>query len=415
MKTKLSMAINPPFPQNYAKEFLVLERGEGSWLEDAYGNLFLDFTSGIGVNALGHGRKDMAKVAQKQMKKLIHVSNLFTTRPALELAEKLVALGDFDAVHFGNSGSEANEAALKYARKYALTKKGPEHHKILSFEGAFHGRTYGALSMTPTEKYRKPFGPMVPGIEFIPYNDSKALRETLDGSFAAVILEVLQGEGGLRVASPEFLDTLKELCEKQDILIIVDEIQSGLGKTGEILACTALGFKPDIITLSKPLAGGLPLSATLIPKKVNQTISIGDHGTTFGGGPVTCAVALFVLEEISSQKFLQKVKNKAALFEEGLEELKGRFPFIRELRGMGLLRGIALNLPQGKETLLGEILNRLKEKGMLALRAGEDVLRLAPPLVIKKKEIRKALRFIGEVLQELQGEFITVKPQKTAK
>jgi acetylornithine/N-succinyldiaminopimelate aminotransferase len=308
-KRKLSITLNPPFPQNYAKEFLVLEKGEGTYVEDSFGNRFLDFTSGIAVNALGHGRKDLAKVAMKQMQKLIHVSNLYTTKPALDLAQKLITLGDFMAVHFGNSGSEANEAAIKYARKYALSTKGPEHHKILSFQGAFHGRTYGALSATPTEKYRKPFSPMVPGMVHLPYNDVKALEETLDESFAAVIVEVLQGEGGLTQASPEFLKALRKLADQHNVLVIVDEIQSGLGRTGDLLACHTLNFQPDILTLSKPLAGGLPLSATLIPKKVNKAISIGDHGTTFGGGPVTTAVAGKVWEIITSQGFLDKVKS----------------------------------------------------------------------------------------------------------
>jgi acetylornithine/N-succinyldiaminopimelate aminotransferase len=404
-KRKLSITLNPPFPQNYAKEFLVLEKGEGTYVEDSFGNRFLDFTSGIAVNALGHGRKDLAKVAMKQMQKLIHVSNLYTTKPALDLAQKLITLGDFMAVHFGNSGSEANEAAIKYARKYALSTKGPEHHKILSFQGAFHGRTYGALSATPTEKYRKPFSPMVPGMVHLPYNDVKALEETLDESFAAVIVEVLQGEGGLTQASPEFLKALRKLADQHNVLVIVDEIQSGLGRTGDLLACHTLNFQPDILTLSKPLAGGLPLSATLIPKKVNKAISIGDHGTTFGGGPVTTAVAGKVWEIITSQGFLDKVKKRAEFLHSGLFFLQEKYAFVSDVKGLGLLAGLAFTLPQGKDSLMGIILSALRDKGLLALRAGTNVLRLAPPLTVKKKEIEEALAIIDLTLSEVQAEF----------
>ncbi len=299
---------NPPFPKNYAPQFLVLEKGEGCYLEDIKGNRYLDFGSGIAVNALGYGRKDLAAIASKQMEKVVHVSNLYTTRPALKLASKLIGLGNFEAVHFGNSGSEANEAAIKYSRAYSLRTKGEGHHKVLAFSGSFHGRTMGALSATSTAKYRDPFSPLPLGFEFAPFNDVDALKEKLDDSFAAVIVEPLQGEGGLTPMSESFAAELNKLCKKHNVILIADEVQVGLGRTGLPLTSAWFGLKPDIVSLAKPLAGGLPLSATLIPKKVNDIIQIGDHGTTFGGGPVTCAVADAVLDIILEPQFLNQVQ-----------------------------------------------------------------------------------------------------------
>ena len=275
MELRDGYAYDPPYPKNYATELLVIEEGDGVYLKDSAGRTYLDFGSGIAVNALGYGREDIAEIVSRQMKKLVHMSNLYATRPALELAEKIVAGGNFAAVHFGNSGTEANEAALKYARLYAYRKKGPEHHKLLAFKGAFHGRTMGALSCTPTAAYRDPFEPLVPGCEFAPFNDSKALEETLDGSFAAVIVEVVQGEGGLAVMTEDFAKALNTLCAKHDVILIADEVQTGLGRTGSFYASEGVGLSPDIITLAKPLAGGLPLSATLLSREDQLAAAAG--------------------------------------------------------------------------------------------------------------------------------------------
>lgn len=247
-----------PFPRNYASKMLVLERGEGVYLYDVDGKKYVDFGSGIAVNALGHGREKLAEIAAEQMKKLIHVSNLYTTEASLELGHKLIGTGGFDAVHLGNSGSEANEAALKYARLYSKRTKGEGHHKILSFRNGFHGRTLGALAVTPTPKYQEPFGPLMEGCVALPYNDVAALEETLDDTFAAVMVEPVQGEGGLEVMTKEFAEALNRLCAEKDVILIADEVQTGLGRTGEFYASAALGLKPDIITLAKPLAGGSP-------------------------------------------------------------------------------------------------------------------------------------------------------------
>ena len=395
---------HPPFPNNYAEEFLVLERGKGSWVWDRAGKRYLDFSSGIAVNALGHGRADLARIAYRQMKKLTHVSNLFTTEPALQLAQRLVATGErlggpaFAAVHFGNSGTEANEAAIKYARVYALRTKGEGHHKLLSFTGAFHGRTIGALSLTPTEKYQKPYHPLLPGVETATFNKLEDL-DRLDSTYAAVFLEPLQGEGGLEQITPEFAAKLQDLCHKHDILIVADEIQCGLGRTGTFFASEQLGLVPDLVTLAKPLAGGLPLSATLIPAKVNNIIHVGDHGTTFGGGPVTTAVAGKVLDVILNQDFLAEVTEKSQHFEKLLTQLKNSIPAVRAVKGLGLLRGLALHLPSGS-SLLSQILTEAQEAGLLVLRAGTDVLRLAPPLTVTTQELTQGCELLKTVLKK---------------
>lgn len=383
----------PPFPKNYSSDFLVLDRGEGCYLFDKKGNRYLDFGSGISVNALGYGREDLAKTAYEQMKKLIHTSNLYATQPALELAEKLTATGDFAAVHFGNSGTEANEAAFKYARAYSKRVKGENKYKILSFSNAFHGRTFGTMSATPKEKYKAPFYPLVPGFETSEYNNTEMLKEVLDSSFAAVILEPLQGEGGLDSVTKEFCNTLHELAEKYDILIISDEVQTGFGRTGDLYGYQTFGLKPDIITLSKPLAGGLPLSATLIPKKVNDIIQIGEHGTTFGGGPVTTAVALKVMESINNKEFLENVKSLGSFFRNGLEEICKKGKAVR-VKGEGLLLGLTL---ENQETI-PDVMNKCRENGLLILRTGSDTLRFAPPLNITKDEIKTGLEILERAL-----------------
>lgn len=390
----------PPFPKNYADEFLVLERGKGTEVWDRAGKRYLDFTGGIAVNALGHGRKDLAQVARKQMEKLTHVSNLYTTEPALELAAKLVATGrpgQFAAVHFGNSGTEANEAALKYARVYALRTKGEGHHRFLSFTGAFHGRTFGSLSLTFTEKYQKPYSPLVPGCEVAPFNDVKALAR-LDKTFAAVIIEPLQGEGGLDKVSPAFVKALQDACTQHDILIIADEVQGGYGRTGTFYAWEQLGLVPDIVTLAKPMAGGLPLSATLIPAKVNDLVHVGDHGTTFGGGPVTTAVGNAVFDIVHDPAFLAKVATRGRQFERLLKGLKKEFPFASEVKGMGLLRGLRLKHDPAKKALMGEVIAACQDQGLLVLRAGTDILRFAPPLTVTKKELDEAVAILRGVL-----------------
>ena len=391
-----------PFPNNYGVPFHIFEYGKGCYVWDKAGKEFLDFGSGIAVNALGHGREDLAAVASDQMKKLIHVSNLYTTEPSLELGFKLTSSGNFDAVHFGNSGSEANEAALKYARLYSKRVKGDGKFKILAFNNAFHGRTLGALSCTPTEKYQKPFEPLLPGVEFCDYNDEAALETKLTGDFAAVIVEPVQGEGGLEVMTEDFAKKLNSLCRKLDIILIADEVQTGVARTGFPYASSIVGLEPDIITLSKPLAGGLPLSATLIPKKINKLLRVGEHGTTFGGGPVTCAVANRVLDIIFTPTFLAEVQSKGEYLAAKLNALSEKYPAAGRVKGLGLLRGLEIGSPDDAGIkLCGEVITKVKEKGLLLLRSGKNILRIAPPLVITEQEIDKGIKIIESILEDL--------------
>jgi acetylornithine/N-succinyldiaminopimelate aminotransferase len=387
------IARNHSLPAQYAPELLVIRSGDGVRLQDAAGKRYLDFAGGIAVNALGYGREDLARAAYEQMLRLPHISNVFANEPALELAQRLRASGDWAAVFFGNSGSEANEAALKYARLYAQRTKGPDHHRILCFSGAFHGRTMGALACTPTPKYQDPFAPLVPGVTVAPYNDEAALERALDAGFAAVIVEVVQGEGGLSVMSPGFADTLNRLCRKHDALLIADEVQTGLCRTGDLFASRGVGLQPDLVTLAKPLAGGLPLSAVLLPEKVNRLLHYGEHGTTFGGGPVTTAVALKVWDIVSRPSFAAEVKEKGTHLRERLEGLRARHPAVSDVRGRGLLAGF------GYRGDGAAFIARLQQKGLLVLRSGADAIRIAPPLVITKEEIAEGVNIIEEALQ----------------
>lgn len=390
---------NPPFPKQFATDLLTIDRGEGVYLFDVSGKRYLDLGAGIAVNALGYGNEEIARVAYEQMRKLVHISNLYTTEPAVELAFKLTATGSFEAVHFGSSGTEANEAAIKYARLYAYRRRGPGHAKLLCFDNGFHGRTLGALSVTANSHYQEPFGPLLPGVTVLPFNDPSALESTLSSDYAGVIVEVIQGEGGLRLMTKEFAGALNAVCAKHDLILIADEVQTGLGRTGYPFASSMVGLAPDIITLAKPLGGGLPLSATLIPAKVNQLIRPGEHGSTFGGGPVTTAVASKILDTVLDPRFLEEVRGKAAALDEGLRRLAARFPFVQELRGAGMLRGIAVD--ENRAGTTAELIARGREEGLIILRSGVNVLRIAPPLVISRDEIAMGLELLERLFAKL--------------
>ncbi len=386
-----AVATDLPFPRQYGTELLVIARGKGVWLQDIAGRKYLDFAGGIAVNALGYGRADLARAAARQMRRLSHISNLFTTEPALELARLMLARGPyrFASVFFGNSGTEANEAALKYARLHSLRTKGPGHDRLLCFENGFHGRTLGALSCTPSAKYQDPFQPLLPGVSVAPYNDAGALGRFLDDHVAGVIVEVIQGEGGLSTMTAEFARTLNEACRKTGAILIADEVQTGMGRTGTFYACEGVGLQPDIVTLAKPLGGGLPLSAALIPEKVHNLIHQGEHGTTFGGGPVTTAVAAKVWSTVSRPEFTERVRVRGEQLRMELEALKARHQCIGLLLGRGLLQGFEYTAGDVKD-----LVSRLQARGLLVLRSGTNVVRLAPPLIISEAEIEKGVGII---------------------
>jgi len=398
-----------PFAHNYGRELLQIVDGRGVMLRDANGNRYLDLGAGIAVNSLGYGDRKLAKVLRNQARKLVHTSNLYTSPPPLELGRHLIemlspyARERFGGVHFGNSGTEANEAAIKYARLYARERRGEGHHYILSFSHGFHGRTFGALSATPKREYREKFEPLVPGFETAPYNDAATLDEILDDRFAAVIVEAVQGEGGLTVIERDFAERLSAICAERDILLIADEVQTGLGRTGAMLASAWAGLTPDIVTLAKPLAAGLPLSATLIPTRLNEMVRPGDHGSTFGGGPVTAAAALYVLKKLTEPGFLERVRDRAAELDTAIKRVIDAFPWIIEARGAGMLRGIVVDLGDDHENLFPEILSEARRRGVLLLRSAGDVIRIAPPLVISQNDLAAGLARLTEVLAAIDS------------
>lgn len=407
LETHEAMIVNHPLARQYGDELLILDRGEGCRLVDRAGVRYLDMGSGIAVNALGCGREDLADIAREQMLKLTHASNLFATEPQLELAWKMLGSGIPGppgaagyAVHFGNSGAEANETAMKYARLYARRRKGEGCGGILAFTHSFHGRTMGALSITAKESYREPFEPLIPGCDFLPFNDPEALEAAANEGIAGIFVEPVQGEGGLSVVSSDFAGMLNTVCRRHDILLVSDEVQSGLGRCGRLFASELTGLEPDMITMAKPMAGGLPLSAVLIHGGINALLEVGHHATTFGGGPVTTAVASRVWDILSDPDFLAEVRRKGELAAELASGYLEGIGVPGELRGAGLLRGVRLLDERYDGMWCSKVIAECLRRGMIILKTGADVLRLAPPLVISDGEIEEGLSLLFDVIRE---------------
>jgi acetylornithine/N-succinyldiaminopimelate aminotransferase len=379
----------------YDRHKILFEKGRGLYLWDSEGNRYLDFLSGIGVNALGHGHPAIRKTLQKQADKLIHVSNLFFHEYQAELAKKLTKISGLDRAFFCNSGTEAWEGALKLARAYARSKNNNGHKakwRLLALENSFHGRTFGSLATTGQEKYRQPFAPMMPGVGFVAFNDVEDLKRQFDGSVCAICLETIQGEGGIRPLSPEFLQTARDLTKNTGALLILDEIQCGLGRTGKYFAYQQYGIKPDVITVAKPLAAGLPLGAILTTNEVASGFHPGMHGTTFGGGPLACAVAIEFLNQLDG--LLGHVRELGKYFHTKLEGLKSRHSSVREVRGMGLMLGLELD----KGDTAKAVVARLLKQGILINRTHETVLRFLPPYIIQKKHVDQVVRALDAAL-----------------
>ncbi len=381
--------------QTYARPDFVITRGEGVYLYDTEGQQYLDFVAGIAVNALGYGDPDVIQVIAAQSAQLIHTSNLYHTAPAGELARMLVESSSaFDKVFFSNSGTEAVEGAIKFARRHAREHFGEGKTTIVAFDGSFHGRTMGAVAVTSREKYREPFMPVMPGVRFASYNDSASLEATMGDDVCAVILEPIQGEGGMRVADDDFLAAARALCDKHHALLIFDEIQCGMGRTGTLWAHESTGVKPDMMTIAKPLAGGLPIGAILLNQRIADSIHVGDHGTTFGGNPLATAVAGVVLRKVNTPDFLAHVRQVSNYLDESLQDLAADMPdTILELRGRGLMRGIRIN---GSASAAREAAHR---QHLLVVTAGDDVIRLLPPLVIETQHVDAMISALREVLR----------------
>jgi len=369
---------------------ITLVKGKGARLWDAQGREWLDFAAGIAVNGFGYGDRKIVAAIKQQAGLLIHASNLFHTEPATALARRLVDLAFPSKVFFTNSGTEAWEGAMKFARRIGKEQGRTDY---VCFEHSFHGRTMGALSTTWTAKYREPFEPLVPGVRFCRLGDLAAVAAAVNEKTAAVMVEPVQGEGGIRPASAEFLRGLSDLCRERGALLVFDEIQCGLGRTGKMFAHQHAGVTPDILTLAKPLAGGLPMGAILLRDTLAPALKVGDHGSTFGGNPVAAAAALAVLDHLTAPGFLEDIEKRGQYLMRGLRKLGRKHKrTVAEVRGLGLMVGVEVR------GAAGDVVKGLKEKGILATKAGDHVLRLLPPLIVKRGEIRTLLGALDEVL-----------------
>lgn len=377
----------------YGRFNILFDHGTGAKLYDSSGKEYIDLSSGIAVDSLGHANKDIIAAVTKQMSKLTHISNLFYSMPMIELADKLTTLFAPDSkAFFCNSGAEANEAALKLARYYGNQIKGNKNaYKILSFKDSFHGRTMATLSITGQKKYQKGFAPLLKGVLFAEINDVSTVEKHLSERLSAIIIEPVQGESGVFPVKPEFLKYLRDVCTKYDIPLIFDEVQAGIGRTGTFFAFEQTGVAPDVITLAKGLAGGLPIGAMLAHGKFADVFKPGTHASTFGGNPVSCAAANVVVDKVSSKKFLSEVKRKGAKIKKFILGLNSKY--VKEVRGEGLLIGVSL-----KKVKNTDIVNRLLAKGTVPIAAGANTLRIAPPLIITDEELDIALEKIKEVL-----------------
>ena len=379
----------------YDRHKILFERGRGVYLWDSRGNRYLDFLSGIGVNALGHAHPAIQATLKRQAGRLIHVSNLFFHEYQAELAKRLTKISGMDRAFFCNSGTEAWEGALKLARIYARTRNTNGHRpkwRILALDNSFHGRTFGSLATTGQAKYRDPFVPLLPGVGFVRFNDVEDLKHQFDAGVCAICIETIQGEGGICPVSPEFLQLARQLTESSDALLILDEIQCGLGRTGRYFAYQHYGVKPDIMTIAKPLAAGLPLGAILTTNRVASSMHPGMHGTTFGGGPLACAVAIEFLRVL--EELLDHVREIGSYFQGQLAALKVRHDCIRDIRGMGLMLAMELDSADTAKTVVSTLL----AKRILINRTHETVLRFLPPYIIQEKHVDEVIRALDSAL-----------------
>ncbi|MDQ7030100.1 MAG: aspartate aminotransferase family protein [Ardenticatenia bacterium] len=383
----------------YRRPPIVFERGEGVWLYDTEGNTYLDFVAGIAVNALGYGHPEMLTTLEAQARQLIHVSNLYHTAPHVLLARDLCESSFADRVFFCNSGTEANEGALKFARKWArLVSGNDDKYEIVAFSRAFHGRSMGALAVTANEAYRKSFEPLVPGVRWATFNDLESARQVIGPRTAAVIVEPIQGEGGIFPATHEFLTGLRALCDQHGAALIFDEVQCGLGRTGTLWAYEQYGVAPDIMALAKPLGGGLPIGAVLMTEAIASVLAPGDHGSTFAASPLVTAVAHTVFRTIRQPEFLDHVRRVGTYLGERLHGLSRRFPdLVREVRGRGLMWG--LELTEGHQP--ADVVQAGYAHGLIVAPTGHNTVRLIPPLIVQEEHVDMAVSTLEAIFDHL--------------
>ena len=376
----------------FARYQIVLDHGEGVYVYDTHGKKYVDFLGGIAVNVLGHNHPALVKAVAEQAGKMIHCSNLYYTQVQADAAEKLTKLSGFGKVFFGNSGAEANEGAIKLARKYAHTIS-PDKSQIITALHSFHGRTLATLTATGQPKYQEGFGPLPAGFDYVEYNNIEALEKMMSENTAAVMLEPIQGEGGVHVPTAEYLKKVRALCDKYNAVLIFDEIQTGIGRSGEFFAYDKFGVKPDVVTLAKGLAGGVPIGAFITSDKIADVLHAGDHGSTFGGNPLACAAANVVLATVGNEAFLKHVEEMGDYMKSRLEAIKAKFPtLVKEVRGVGLILGMEINKP-GRD-----IVNACLEKGSIINCTAGNVLRFVPPLIVEKEHIDEVCDILEAVL-----------------
>jgi acetylornithine/N-succinyldiaminopimelate aminotransferase len=398
----MSKTVTSHLLPTYARVDLTFDHGEGPWIVTTGGERYLDFTGGVAVNVLGHAHPHLVEALTTQARKLWHVSNLFRIPEAERLAERLCAASFADLVFFCNSGTEAIEALIKVTRKYHATNGHPEKYRIITFEGAFHGRTLASLAATGNKKYLEGFGPPVEGFDQVAFGDLDAVKAAIGPQTAGILIEPIMGEGGVRVVPNEFLRALRELCDKQGLLLLFDEVQTGIGRTGAFLAYERTGVTPDVLALAKGLGGGFPVGACLATAAAGKGMVAGTHGSTFGGNPLAMAAGNAVLDVVLAPGFLDRVKQTALLFKQRLAEMKDRHPtIIEEVRGEGLLLGVRTAVPN---TLVVEALRAEK---LLAVAAGDNVVRMLPPLIISDDDTREAIARLDRAATAIE------KQQKT--
>ena len=386
----------------YARVNLAFERGEGAWLVSTDGERYLDFTSGVAVNALGHAHPRLIAALAEQAQKVWHVSNLYEVPEAERVARRLCEASFADVVFFCNSGAEAMECSIKMARKYHSANDAPERYRIITFEGAFHGRTLATLAAGGQKKYLEGFGPVVDGFDQVPFADLDAVKRTIGPATAAILIEPIMGEGGVRVVEPSFLRALRELCDRHGLLLLFDEVQTGMGRTGELFAYQRTGATPDIMALAKALGGGFPVGACLATSEAAKGMTTGTHGSTFGGNPLAMSVANTVLDIMLEPGFLDRVRRTSLLFKQRLAEIKDRHPsVIAEVRGEGLLVGVRAVVPAAA------LVDALRAEKMIAVAAGDNVVRLLPPLIVSEAEIAEGVARLDRACARLSREALS--------
>lgn len=376
----------------YRQKDNIFVKGKGMYLYDIKGNRYLDFVAGIAVNGLGYSNKKLKKALTKQVEQLLHVSNLYYNEPCLVASEKLIQATKMDKVFFANSGTEAVEAALKLARKYQ-TYKGQAHKTdIITMKNSFHGRTYGAITATGQTKYQAGLGPLLPGIKYAEFNDLDSVLNLCDDNTGAIMLEVIQGEGGIKVVQPEFIQGIRKLCDDKGMVMIIDEVQTGIGRTGKVLASMHYGVKPDITALAKGLGSGIAVGAIVCTEEVAKGFQPGDHASTFGGNPLAMTAVTAVLDQVLTSECLEHINEMGDYLRKQLIQLMDQFEVITEVKGIGLMQGIGLSYPPA------ELVARAYEKGILLVGAGTDTVRFVPPFVVTKKEIDRLIKGLKKIL-----------------